>query len=105
MNDIYRGTTPTIVLKVTNEDFDMSSIMECHMTIQQSTGKNKKIFDHPTLDNEEKTISQGLSQQDTLDFDYGNINIQVKMKLKNGRVIASRIITTQMNRILEETVL
>lgn len=48
MSDIYRGTTPTIILRITNKDFDMSSIDVCHITIQNDNGKNKKTFEHPT---------------------------------------------------------
>ena len=105
MSDIYRGTTPTIILRITNKDFDMSSIDVCHITIQNDNGKNKKIFEHPTIDVEAKTISQELTQQQTLDYDYGNINVQVKIKLNNGRVITHPIITATMQRILEEAII
>ena len=105
MDNIYRGTTPTIILSVKNKDFDMSTISICHVTIQNDNGKNKKVFENPIIDVENKTISVELTQQDTLDYEYGNINLQVKIKLTSGRVIASRIIVTTMNRILEETVL
>ena len=56
-------------------------------------------------DVENKTISIELSQQDTLNYETGNILLQTKIKLDSGRVIASRIITTSMNRILEEGIL
>ena len=104
-NNIYRGTTPTIILKITNKDFDMSTISICHITIQNETGRNKKIYENPSIDTENKTISIELSQEDTLNYEIGNINLQVKIKLDSGRVIASRIITTSMNKILEEQIL
>ena len=105
MSNLYRGTTPTIILHVTNEDFNMENISECHVTIQNDNGTNKKVFENPTIDVEEKTISVPLSQEDTFSFKYGNINIQARVKLISGSVIASPIITTNMNRILEETIL
>ena len=105
MSNLYRGTTPTIILHVTNEDFNMANISECHVTIQNDNGRNKKVFENPIIDVEEKTISVPLTQEDTLSYEYGNINIQVKVKLTIGSVIASPVITTNMNRILEETIL
>ena len=105
MSNLYRGTTPTIILHVTNEDFNMANISECHVTIQNDNGTNKKVFENPTIDAEEKTITVPLTQEDTLSFKYGNINIQARVKLISGSVIASPIITTNMNRILEETIL
>lgn len=105
MGNIYRGTTPTIKLRVKNKDFDMTAIDVCHVTIQNANGKNQKIFENPDIDTDLKIISVELSQQDTLDYEYGNINIQLRIKLNNGHVITHPIITTTMNRILEEAIL
>lgn len=105
MSNIYRGTTPTIRLRIKNKDFDMSSINVCHITIQNDNGKNQKVFTNPQIDVQEKIISQELSQQDTLAYEYGKINIQAKIKLNNGSVVTHPIISTTMNRILEETIL
>lgn len=105
MDNLYRGTTPTIILRITNEDFDMNDIDVCHVTIETDCGKNQKIFEDPTIDIEAKTISVTLTQQETLSYKYGKICIQAKMKLKSGTVIASKIITTTMNRSLEEQIL
>lgn len=105
MSNIYRGTTPTIILKIKNDDFDMTAIEICHVTIVNESGRNKKVYDNPTIDVVNKTISIELSQQDTLNYETGNIQLQTKIKLDSGRVIASRIITTSMNKILEEQIL
>lgn len=103
---IFRGTTPTIILKIKNENFDMATIDVCHVTIQNDNGKNKKVFENPNIDIDEKTISVPLSQNDTLDYQYGNINIQAKIKLKDtGTVITHKILTTTMDKILEEAIL
>ena len=103
---IFRGTTPTIILRIKNKNFDMDTIDVCHVTIQNDTGKNKKVFENPNIDVEEKTISVPLSQRDTLDYQYGNINIQMKIKLKeSGTVISHKILTTTMDKILEEEII
>ena len=104
-NNIYRGTTPTIILKIDNDDFDMTDIVVCHVTIQNDNGRNKKVFDNPTIDVENKTISIELTQQDTLAYETGNINLQIKVKLQGGRVVASPILVTPMNKILEEAII
>lgn len=103
---VFRGTTPTIILRIKNENFDMDAIDVCHVTIQNDNGKNKKVFENPNIDVTEKTISVPLSQRDTLDYQYGNINIQMKIKLKeSGTVISHKILTTTMDKILEEEIL
>ena len=103
---VFRGTTPIIRLHIKNKNFDMETIDVCHVTIQNDNGKNKKVFQNPEIDVENKMINVALSQQDTLDYEYGKINIQPKIKLKkSGSVITCPIITTTMDQILEETIL
>ena len=105
--NLYRGTTPTIILHIKDEDFDLSTITECHLTIENDSGRNKKTFvvDNSDIDPVEKTITITLSQQDTSSFEEGVIVLQLKVKLNDNTVVASKIISTTMNRILEENVI
>lgn len=107
MSDIlaFRSTTPTVVLKVNDENFDMTQISICHVTIENDSGRNKKIFSDCQLDNEYKTISFTMSQEDTLSYESGTLLLQVKIKLVNDSVLASPIIRTTMEKILEEDIL
>ena len=105
MNDIFRGTTPTLILRIKNADFDMDTIDICHVTIQNDNGRNKKTFENPIINKIERTILVELTQQDTLDYTYGKINVQAKIKLTTGRVISHNIATITMKEILEETIL
>lgn len=102
---MYRSTTPTIILKIKNEDFDLSLIDICHITIESEFSSDKLIIENPQIDIEEKTIAFTLTQQQTLDFSVGCIKIQIKAKLQNGIVIPSKIIKTKMYEILEEDIL
>lgn len=104
-DNIYRSTTPTIILHIKDDDFDMNDILICHLTIQNDSGRNKKIFPYPDINTEEKTISQTLTQEETKLFETGVIELQLKIRLKDDTVIASKIITTTMQRILEEELL
>lgn len=101
---MIRSTTPTIVLKIKDQAFDMTSIDICHVTIENDSGRNKKTFivDSERIDAESKTISVDLTWEDTEAFEEGVIDIQLKIKLTNNRVIASKIVNTTMDRILEE---
>lgn len=102
---MYRSTTPTIILNVKNEDFDMSLIDVCHVGIKSESGTVKQIYENPIIDVENKRIVITLSQEDTLRFYVGKVKIQVKAKLKNGSVISSKILKIDIKEILEEEVL
>lgn len=100
---MYRSTTPELIFTITNKDFDMTKIEICHVTIENFMGSYQKIYEEPDIDTEKKTISVVMSQEETLKFDAGNVKIQLKIKLDNGTVIASPIMTRDMHEILEET--
>lgn len=100
---IYRGSTPTIIISFTNEELDFDDIAKCRIIMANDDGKNKKIFNTPDIDREKKTISVELSQQDTLDFNYGNLNLQAKILLQNQRVVISDIPVLLVKRTLDET--
>lgn len=103
--EIYRGTTPTIMVHLRNIDFDMSDIEKCQVTLEDDRGRNQKVFNDPTIDEENKTISIELSQADTLSYDYGMLNLQIRIKLENGRVVPTKIYSLKMGRTLNEEIL
>lgn len=98
---LYQSTTPTIRLHIKNEDFDMTTIDACHLTIENDSGRNKLVFKTPDIDTENKIISQTLTQEETLALETGCILLQLKVKC-GDTVIASRIIRTTLNDILEK---
>ena len=100
-----RTTTPTIILKVKNQNFDMSLIDICHVTIKSENGTKIKTYNNPTVDIENKRIMFTMSQEDTKNFYVGNIKIQIKAKLFGGTVISSKIVKTKLGEILEEEVI
>lgn len=99
---IYQSTTPVLIFNILNDDLNLEEINVCHLTIESESGSERKIFENPTIDVENKKITQELTQEDTLLFHVGYIKLQLKIKLQNGMVIPSKIIKTTMNEILEE---
>lgn len=99
---MYRGTTPTIILNVKNEDFDLSLVSACHVTMKSESGYVKEIFDNIIIDDENHRLMFTMSQEDTLQFFAGKVMIQIRVKLNNDAVIASNIVVTDMNELLED---
>lgn len=105
MLDLCRGTTPVVTIQIEDEDYDMTQIDECHVAIQNNSGRNLKIFTDCDLDDVNKTISFMLSQEDTLNYEKGYIDLQVRVRYKDGTADASDIFTGTMKQILEEGVI
>ena len=102
---MYRGTTPTVILNIKNEELDMSLISLCHVTLKSEGGLTKEIFDNITIDKENRRLYFTMSQEDTMDFCVGKIKIQARVKLSNDMVISSNIIITDMKELLEGAVI
>ena len=99
---LYRSTTPTIIMKINDEEFDMTEIEVCHLTIENDSGRNRKIFPNPEISLEDRTIIQTLTQDEMNSFETGTLYLQLKIRLINGTVIASKIVSTTLQKILEE---
>lgn len=103
---MIRGTTPTLTFKI-NTDLDFSLIEKAEITFRSVNGMKEKTWDESDLgiDPEEKTMTLTLSQDDTLYFNVGEIDIQLRIKLNNDMVYASKIVTSTLDRILKEGVI
>ena len=105
MSNPYRGTTPTIPFHITKPtDFDCAIIREAYITLRNKFSGKQKTFT-ASIDVENKILSISLTQEDTLYFSEGILEIQGKFLLRDGKVIASKMIEGTLEQILDETIL
>ena len=87
---LIRGTTPTIVVNVKSE-LDFTMITEVWLYIaQQNKVKVDKELENVTLNEEKKTITCVLSQEDTLSLKDGDATIQIRILLSDGTALANK---------------
>lgn len=101
---MYQGTTPAIILNL-RTNLDLSLVTDCHVMFQSELGYSSLLYDNVKIDTEKKRIIIVMSQADTLSLSVGTVKIQVKMKLKNGMTIASKIIKTELKDALEDIII
>lgn len=85
---IWRGTTPTIVL--TLSDFELRSTDEIHVYF--SKGRRlllEKETPDVEIDTENSKIIVPLTQEDTFKLKVGEIKMQCRIKLLGGTVLAT----------------
>ena len=99
---MFRSTTPELIFKVKNTDINVADIAICHITVESADHTHSILYENPTIDAENKTITQYMTQAETLSFNPGSVLIQLKAKLNSGAVICSDIIVKNMKDILEE---
>lgn len=98
-----RGTTPTITLKI-NTELDLNNVSECWVTLKDNLGAKQKTFtiDNIFIDPELKTIEIAMTQEETLMFNTGVVNIQVRIRLNDDQAYASDIKQIKMQSILKD---
>lgn len=105
MSNPYRGTTPTIQFHITKPtNFDCAIISEPYITLRNKVSGKQKTFT-ASIDVENKILSISLTQEDTLFFNEGELKVQGKFLLRNGKVIPSKVIEGTLEEILDETIL
>ena len=96
-----RGTTPTHVFSV---DADLTSADAIYITYRQ----NQKNILEKTIEDitvTEKKIETQLTQQETLMFQKGEVEIQIRVKMPDGSAYASQIMKVPVEMILKEGVI
>ena len=101
---MYRGTTPTITFNI-KTDIDLSDLAVCWVTFKSKVGfgeQREKTYDLNNLiiDPVKKTIEVAMSQDDTLMFMPGTVNVQIRLRTNEDLAYASDIKDIRMNDIL-----
>lgn len=103
--NIWRGTTPTVTVRVAADLSDMG----IHLTFKGGGKRITKTGDdlEVTVEDEVTTIVTTLTQGDTLAMDGGDdVRVQVRAVANDGNVaLASTIGVLKVSPILEEGVL
>ena len=98
-----RGTTPTLVLTVSN--FDLTTAKSLYVTIAQFGNKLTKKSGDSSLKVEADTVSIWLTQEETLSFKSGSAEIQLRGISEGGEAFATEIAHIPVESILLEGVI
>ena len=103
---MIRGTTPILTFKI-NTELDLSQIEKAEVTFKSENGMKERTWDETELsiDPVENKIQIQLTQEDTLYFSTGMIDIQLRVRMDNDMVYASKIVSSTLDRILKEGVI
>lgn len=93
---MIRGTTPTLRFKVEGADF--SEVATLYITLKQNTKFLEKHLEDTEIDDDTLIIS--LTQEETLQFQKGAIQAQVRFTNSDGKAYATNIISFMVDPIL-----
>ena len=98
---MIKGTTPTFTLTVA--DADLTEAVNVYVTFKQGDILISKSGDDITV--AEHTINVYLTQEETLKFRSGKLQVQVNMTYENGGRACTEIATVEVGNNLVESVL
>ena len=103
---MIRGTTPIITFKIKTE-LDLSEIQKAEITFKSTNGLKERTWNETeiSIDSEQNRMQIQMTQEDTLYFSVGEIDVQLRVKMNNDMVYASNIKTSTLDRILKEGVI
>ena len=93
-----RGTTPTLRVKV--RGIAVEELTTMYLTIKQGSVELTK--DNFEIDDTENRLIVTLTQAETLAFDDGACQIQLRAMTRKGQAVASTIVTMRWEHILLE---
>lgn len=98
---MYRGTTPTHRF-MTDVDLKNASVIFISYFQNGKSILEKNLRD---IDIYEGMLEVRLSQEDTLKFKDGLVEIQIRVGFIDGSYLSSKIIRTSIDKILKEGVI
>lgn len=103
---MYRGTTPSLKIRL-RTSLDLNDVKQCWVTLESATSSKEVTFDksHVVLNPDDSTMELRLSQEETLRFGSGEINVQVRLLMTDDLAYASNIKNVRMNQILKDGVI
>lgn len=98
---MYQGTTPSLIFKLKDATLDLNTASEIWVTLKLSPYIKTFDITRCALDNEKKTITISLTQEETLELPVSKVESQIRILLGNGKALATNIVKIDVNRILK----
>lgn len=98
-----RGTTPTITL--TLETMDLTSLKSVYVTFCQFGKMLTKQSGDEGVDITEHTVSVSLSQEETLRFTPGTVEVQLRGLTNGGDAFATNVAKVAVKEVLLKEVI
>lgn len=103
---MYRGTTPIFKIHINSKTtVALDNMKNIWLTIKSKLHEETIPMNKLVLNNEEQTIEVKLTQEQTLKFSSGDVEVQLRFIDENGNAMASNIKKTSFNRILKDGVI
>lgn len=97
---MYRGTTPTLVFKLDTE-LDLTTLTQVWVTIQNGETQYNYDITMVTIDNEDKTLSVSLTQEDTLAYKKVISLAQIRLLTSDGKALATNVVDINIHNVLK----
>jgi len=100
---MYRYTTPTITLTI--DDIDFTEVALWRVTFSGPGKRITKEYEAGDVAIGDDTLLVTLTQEETASMNAGDVEIQVRMRLNNGQVLATTSAKVKLYDVLDKVVI
>lgn len=101
---MYRGTTPTLCFTVMTQ-LDLSKVKTVWVTFQNFVHERTYTGEEVRVEAATKKMYVDMSQEETLAFSAGKVDIQIRMLMEDGKAYATDVVTTTVEEVLRDGVI
>lgn len=105
-NSILQGTTPSLAISISAEDFSVSDVTKLELVLQNGSTVWKKGLTDVTLDAEANSITYTFTESETLQLRPQNSLVyQLRFQFQDGSIVGTKKASLRVDDLISEAVM
>ena len=105
-NSILQGTTPSLAIKVSVDDFAVTDVVKLELVLQNGSTVWKKALGDVTVDTEENSFTYRFSESETLKLNpQHSLTYQLRFVFADGSIVGTRKASIRVSDLISEETL
>lgn len=105
-NSILQGTTPSLAIKVSVDDFAVTDVVKLELVLQNGSTVWKKALGDVTVDGEENSFTYRFSESETLKLNpQHSLTYQLRFGFQDGSIVGTKKASLRVDDLISEAVM
>ncbi len=102
-NSILQGTTPSLALSISAEDFSVSDVTKLELVLQNGSSIWKKGLSDVTVDTEENSFTYTFTESETLQLKpQHSLTYQLRFVFADGSIVGTQKASIRVEDLISE---
>ena len=105
-NSILQGTTPSLAISISAEDFSVSDVAKLELVLQNGSSIWKKGLSDVTVDTEENSFTYRFTESETLQLKpQHSLTYQLRFQFQDGSIVGTKKASLRVDDLISEAVM